>query len=196
MQPIRAWKLGGRGLVVKHGASAVSGKACRRRETCHRWQPHQETRLYCVAGAEQDDRSSGTDSTVSSRARAAQGHVGPTTSESIYSPDSVAKATAHLSSSGGGKGTMPETHRKPPWLRQRAPQGERYDYLKDNLRSLKLNTVCEEAQCPNVGECWNGDTGTATIMLLGDTCTRGCQFCAVNTSRTPEPADPVSLQRA
>ncbi|BDA46798.1 Lipoyl synthase, chloroplastic [Coccomyxa sp. Obi] len=78
---------------------------------------------------------------------------------------------------------------KPGWLRQRAPQGERYEYLNDSLRTLKLHTVCEEAQCPNVGECWNGSTGTATIMLLGDTCTRGCQFCAVNTARTPAPAD-------
>ncbi|KAK9918969.1 hypothetical protein WJX75_008365 [Coccomyxa subellipsoidea] len=78
---------------------------------------------------------------------------------------------------------------KPGWLRQRAPQGERYEYLSDSLRTLKLHTVCEEAQCPNVGECWNGSTGTATIMLLGDTCTRGCQFCAVNTARMPAPAD-------
>lgn len=56
---------------------------------------------------------------------------------------------------------------KPPWLRQRAPQGERFDYLHSSLRGLGLHTVCEEAQCPNVGECWNGGTGTATIMLLG-----------------------------
>ena len=56
---------------------------------------------------------------------------------------------------------------KPPWLRQRAPQGDRYEYLHKGLRDLKLATVCEEAQCPNMGECWNGKTGTATIMLLG-----------------------------
>ena len=56
---------------------------------------------------------------------------------------------------------------KPPWLRQRAPQGERYEYLHSSLRDLGLNTVCEEAMCPNVGECWNGGEGTATIMLLG-----------------------------
>ena len=56
---------------------------------------------------------------------------------------------------------------KPPWLRQRAPQGERFDYLHSSLRGLGLHTVCEEAQCPNIGECWNGGTGTATIMLLG-----------------------------
>lgn len=79
--------------------------------------------------------------------------------------------------------------RKPPWLRQRAPQGERYEYLSSSLRSLNLVTVCEEAQCPNIGECWNEGSGTATIMLLGDTCTRGCRFCAVSTSRTPPPPD-------
>ena len=60
--------------------------------------------------------------------------------------------------------------------------------MKDSLSELKLNTVCEEAQCPNIGECWNG--GTGTIMLLGDTCTRGCMFCAVDTSQTPPPPDP------
>lgn len=74
---------------------------------------------------------------------------------------------------GPGVEQMPGSN-KPSWLRQRAPQGERYDYLSDSLRSLKLHTVCEEAQCPNVGECWNGKTGTATIMLLG-----GQQFCSM-----------------
>ncbi len=67
--------------------------------------------------------------------------------------------------------------RKPPWLKVRAPGGEAYGRLKEQLRGLDLHTVCEEAQCPNVGECWSG--GTATVMLLGDTCTRGCRFCAV-----------------
>ena len=58
--------------------------------------------------------------------------------------------------------------KKPAWLRQRGAQGERYEELTGQLRSLKLHTVCEEAQCPNIGECWNGDSGTATIMLLGE----------------------------
>ncbi|PON68139.1 Lipoyl synthase [Parasponia andersonii] len=87
--------------------------------------------------------------------------------------------------------------RKPPWLKQRAPQGEKFDEVKESLSRLKLNTVCEEAQCPNIGECWNGgDDGiaTATIMLLGDTCTRGCRFCAVKTSRNPPPPDPMEPQ--
>ncbi|KAK9807861.1 hypothetical protein WJX72_011537 [[Myrmecia] bisecta] len=95
---------------------------------------------------------------------------------------------ASTSVTGPKLGTLAQ-QAKPSWLRQRAPQGERYDYLSNSLRTLKLNTVCEEAQCPNVGECWNGGTGTATIMLLGDTCTRGCRFCAVNTAKTPPPPD-------
>ena len=69
--------------------------------------------------------------------------------------------------------------RKPEWLRVRPPSGDRYGHLKGLLRGLNLHTVCEEAHCPNVGECWGG--GTATIMLLGDLCTRGCRFCAVKS---------------
>jgi len=72
--------------------------------------------------------------------------------------------------------------RKPEWLRVRPPSGETYAHLKTLFRSLDLHTVCEEAHCPNVWECWGG--GTATIMLMGDTCTRGCRFCAV-TSGNP-----------
>jgi lipoyl synthase len=68
---------------------------------------------------------------------------------------------------------------KPPWLKVRAPGGERYAGLKQTFRDLDLHTVCEEARCPNIGECWS--EGTATVMLLGDTCTRGCRFCAVTT---------------
>lgn len=92
------------------------------------------------------------------------------------------------------------TVKKPEWLRQRAPQGEKFSKLHESLSKLKLNTVCVEAQCPNIGECWNGGGGaggegdgiaTATIMLLGDTCTRGCRFCAVKTSRNPAPPDPM-----
>lgn len=64
----------------------------------------------------------------------------------------------------------------------------RYAEVKNSLRNLDLHTVCEEAQCPNVGECWSG--GTGTIMLLGDTCTRGCMFCAVKTDSKPPPPDP------
>lgn len=68
---------------------------------------------------------------------------------------------------------------KPSWLKVRAPGGETYGRLKETFRALDLHTVCEEARCPNVGECWA--EGTATVMLLGDVCTRGCRFCAVTT---------------
>ncbi len=68
---------------------------------------------------------------------------------------------------------------KPEWLKVRAPGGDTYHELKKTFRGLDLHTVCEEARCPNVGECWR--EGTATVMLLGDVCTRGCRFCAVTT---------------
>jgi len=69
--------------------------------------------------------------------------------------------------------------RKPPWLKVMLPTGERYENVKANVKRLELNTVCQEAMCPNIGECWGA--GTATIMILGDTCTRGCHFCNVKT---------------
>ena len=78
--------------------------------------------------------------------------------------------------------------RKPEWLRVRAPGGERYGFIKSTLRRHDLHTVCEEARCPNVGECWSA--GTATMMVLGDTCTRGCRFCAVNTGNPRGAVDP------
>jgi lipoic acid synthetase len=76
---------------------------------------------------------------------------------------------------------------KPEWLKVRMPGGGRYEQVKRTLRELNLHTVCEEASCPNVGECWGG--GTATVMLMGDVCTRGCRFCDVS-SGTPQPLDP------
>jgi lipoic acid synthetase len=69
--------------------------------------------------------------------------------------------------------------RKPDWLKIRPPSGERYFELKRTAKTLELATVCQEARCPNIGECWAG--GTATFMVMGDTCTRGCRFCAVKT---------------
>jgi len=77
---------------------------------------------------------------------------------------------------------------KPEWLKVRMPGGGRYEHVKRTLRELNLHTVCEEASCPNVGECWGG--GTATVMLMGDVCTRGCRFCDVS-SGTPGPLDPL-----
>jgi lipoic acid synthetase len=71
--------------------------------------------------------------------------------------------------------------RKPDWLKVRFPAGERYQHLKDLMRENALHTICEDAKCPNIGECWNA--GTATFMILGDVCTRSCGFCAVTTGR-------------
>lgn len=68
---------------------------------------------------------------------------------------------------------------KPSWLKIRPASGERYLEIKDLMKDLKLATVCQEAQCPNIGECWSA--GTATIMLMGEVCTRGCRFCNVKT---------------
>ncbi|CAG5940486.1 unnamed protein product [Menidia menidia] len=107
------------------------------------------------------------------------------------------------------KGTLKrqkgERLRLPPWLKTEIPIGKNFNKLKNTLRDLNLHTVCEEARCPNIGECWGGGeyaTATATIMvgsntttsdslrsLMGDTCTRGCRFCSVKTARRPPPLD-------
>jgi len=73
--------------------------------------------------------------------------------------------------------------RKPEWLKMRPPAGERFTEIKATLREHDLHTVCEEASCPNLGECWSGRNGpgTATFMLMGDRCSRGCNFCDVET---------------
>jgi lipoic acid synthetase len=78
---------------------------------------------------------------------------------------------------------QPLPDRKPPWLKVRAPGGANYIRLKHLMRELNLHTVCEEAHCPNVGECW--EHGTATFMILGDVCTRNCGYCAVAHGRPP-----------
>jgi lipoic acid synthetase len=79
---------------------------------------------------------------------------------------------------------------KPPWLRVPLPGGEGYARLKRLTQELRLHTVCQEARCPNVGECWKGEHATMTIMVLGDECTRRCRFCAVKTREQPAPPDP------
>ncbi len=76
---------------------------------------------------------------------------------------------------------------RPDWIKARAPMGEGYDRLGALMRGLGLHTVCEEARCPNIGDCWN--RGTATFMILGDVCTRACGFCAVKTGLPARPPD-------
>uniref|UniRef100_A0A7E4W7I5 Lipoyl synthase, mitochondrial n=1 Tax=Panagrellus redivivus TaxID=6233 RepID=A0A7E4W7I5_PANRE len=93
--------------------------------------------------------------------------------------------------------------RLPDWLKRDALTSNQNQLkLKKQLRGLKLSTVCEEARCPNIGECWGGgddSPSTATIMLMGDTCTRGCRFCSVKTARNPgalDPAEPLNTAKA
>src|SRR5438067_3697124 len=90
----------------------------------------------------------------------------------------------------------PLPDRKPGWLKVRAPGGPNYLHLKQLMRSLDLHTVCEEAHCPNVGECW--EHGAATFMILGDVCTRNCAYCAVAHGRPPkfDPAEPERVAEA
>ncbi len=93
---------------------------------------------------------------------------------------------------------QPATRRtpKPPWLKVKAPSGKRFTDLMSKMGDLKLATVCQEAHCPNIGECWGG--GTATIMLMGEVCTRGCRFCMVTTGRPPglDPDEPANAAEA
>ncbi len=78
---------------------------------------------------------------------------------------------------------------KPDWLRVKAPQLERIGNVKDILRDLALNTVCEEASCPNIGECFNA--GTATFLIMGPACTRACPYCDIDFEKKPKPLDPT-----
>ena len=93
----------------------------------------------------------------------------------------------------GPAGKQKEITRLPNWLQTPIPNNANYKSIKRDLRGLNLHTVCEEARCPNISDCWGGSdksAATATIMLMGDTCTRGCRFCSVKTSKAPPPLDP------
>ncbi|KZP12023.1 radical SAM enzyme [Athelia psychrophila] len=105
---------------------------------------------------------------------------------------------ARLSRAGRHSTTLA---RLPAHLKTKIPTGASFNKIKKDLRGLGLHTVCEEARCPNIGDCWGGGKegmtaeegkrgATATIMLMGDTCTRGCRFCSVKTSKAPPPLDP------
>ena len=82
---------------------------------------------------------------------------------------------------------------KPDWLRVKAPQWERVGNVKEILRDLALNTVCEEASCPNIGECFNA--GTATFLIMGPACTRACPYCDIDFEKKPKPLDPTEPER-
>lgn len=82
---------------------------------------------------------------------------------------------------------------KPSWLKVRAPSGDNYLRIKSLVGDLKLATVCQEARCPNMGECWSG--GTATFMLMGEVCTRGCKFCHIKTGNPKGAIDPLEPEK-
>jgi len=94
-----------------------------------------------------------------------------------------------------GPNVRPLRERKPPWFKVPPPGGERYRGLLELIRAENLHTVCQEAACPNVGECWQ--RGTATFMILGDTCTRRCGFCNVKSGRPTwnDPLEPARVAR-
>jgi lipoic acid synthetase len=106
-------------------------------------------------------------------------------------PGSVINLTGLVLNNQAGGQTL-HLGRKPAWIRARMPGGDGYHRLREIIDEHQLNTVCQEASCPNIGECWS--RGTATIMILGDTCTRACGFCNVKTGR-PEPPDPDEPRR-
>jgi len=103
----------------------------------------------------------------------------------VIQPDSGAPGIEELSLGGGCGSSSPSAahwpEKKPRWLRVRAPGGDRYRDLKQMMKTLGLNSVCEEAHCPNIGECW--DSGTATFLIMGDQCTRNCPYCAIAHGR-------------
>lgn len=102
----------------------------------------------------------------------------------VISTDSV--ETDSASQPAGWTPDPQHPRRRPPWIKVKAPGGEAYQQVHDLMRSKTLHTVCEEAQCPNIAECWG--RGTATFLMMGDTCTRSCGFCDIKTGR-PSPLD-------
>lgn len=102
----------------------------------------------------------------------------------------VDPASAAARSTPSGPSGVPRGP-KPAWLKVPLPGGEGYARLKTLTRELNLHTVCQEARCPNIGECWKGEHATMTLMVLGDECTRRCRFCAVKTVQQAAPPDPA-----
>ena len=99
----------------------------------------------------------------------------------VRSGEKYRTAQGHVAIKDGikAKSVTPPAPPKPAWLRAAVPAGPRFEQVRETVRAHRLATVCEEAKCPNVGECWNH--GTATIMLMGEVCTRACRFCSVDT---------------
>jgi lipoic acid synthetase len=122
-------------------------------------------------------------------------NAGPSFNDFVnpHAPLSPAEAYEIKTATVGPEGRKKTITRLPEWLKTPIPVNQNYKKIKKDLRGLNLHTVCEEAKCPNISDCWGGSdksAATATIMLMGDTCTRGCRFCSVKTSKAPPPLDP------
>ncbi|KAF2021803.1 Lipoic acid synthetase-like protein [Aaosphaeria arxii CBS 175.79] len=122
-------------------------------------------------------------------------NAGPSFSDFVSPDEPLAASEAYeiRTAQVGPEGKKKTITRLPEWLKTPIPVNQNFKKIKNDLRGLNLHTVCEEARCPNISDCWGGSSksaATATIMLMGDTCTRGCRFCSVKTSRKPPPLDP------
>lgn len=122
-------------------------------------------------------------------------NAGPSFSEFVSGDQPLTPSEAYeiRTAEVGPEGRKKTITRLPSWLKTPIPNNSNYKKIKNDLRGLNLHTVCEEARCPNISDCWGGSdksAATATIMLMGDTCTRGCRFCSVKTSKAPPPLDP------
>src|SRR5580698_2408580 len=113
--------------------------------------------------------------------------------EKYLTPQGFTAIRDGVKAQGNAARARPASAPKPPWLRAKAPSGAGFDAVRDLVREHRLATVCEEAKCPNIGECWNA--GTATIMLMGAVCTRACRFCAVDTGNPRGWLDPDEPQQ-
>ena len=128
-------------------------------------------------------------------------HQGPVRSGEKYTTPqgftAIKDGMKRAAAAGAGAGSQAGAPRKPPWLRAPLPAGEGFASVKHIVREHRLSTVCEEAKCPNIGECWNA--GTATVMLMGAVCTRACRFCAVDTGNPRgwlDPEEPENVARS
>lgn len=118
----------------------------------------------------------------------------PRSGEKYLTPQGFTAIRDGVKASGGSLISAEGSPRKPPWLRARAPSGTGFQGVKALVKEHRLSTVCEEAKCPNIGECWNA--GTATIMLMGAVCTRACRFCSVDTGNPRGWLDPQEPENA
>ena len=155
-------------------------------------------RPFATAVTEDQPRKSPSSATRPTTSFTDKLNAGPSFSAFVSGGDpepslSQSEALELRSTSVGSRGKRKEITRLPEWLKQPIPVGDNFKKIKQDLRGLNLHTVCEEARCPNISDCWGGSdksAATATIMLMGDTCTRGCRFCSVKTSKAPPPLDP------